>query len=722
QNVTEAQASHSLMEPSDPRERDQAEHQSPADETHSIGGLGSGLQIQYQCGDCRFLFESLNLWQQHRKLGKCLLAEEEPGGGANELEYAELVAGQHEQQQLIEAGKQTAAQIEADAQVVVHIEQLVEADGQSAGHSRQLVEADYQAAGHTELLIETDEQGAVVRGEQWTPLAEAGESGAEEMRVVVGPGNWRTVKVEQLQRECRERERAVSQDHSYLQCDEACESWGLGAAGTDEQKEAEKATAEVDAEIIQSASEREVDKTQDENAASRKRGNRKSKTNSAGVPSQSLLCVDCGCGFSLVPELVAHRRTHHDLEGALHRCSICGESFLNTTLFLYHRRQHRKKEHEGQGEEETQVEEERSTGDLERPVSTDHTSEMGTEAEQGVLEVETESVQVIAEENVTFSITVEAGSEEQDSDQNGVPVEGEAASAEVTPSFLCVACGSAFSTELELAEHRRAQHALGEALHRCNECGQEFMSTTLFLYHRRGHREGSGEKGSGEATSMENIPGTPKRVGLLSSASVTPKRTSGPTLSLLRKRQRAEIVAHNGSDISKDSTTGHDDSAGASKLQKHDPLPEAQRDSLPAPPELYRDWSRAPLPHTCPHCGRTFTRRCLLRAHVFSHTGEKLFSCKVCGKAFTCSSNLMRHSRTHLGARPYTCECCGKTFSQSSTLKRHQFTHASEDGSRQRPYSCEDCPSRFQTRAQLQRHRYRSCTSRLSSPSEWFNR
>ncbi|KPP65748.1 zinc finger protein 574-like [Scleropages formosus] len=703
ENDTGAQACASLMKPGDPQEPDQAKPQSPAQGTPSRGSPGSDLHIQYQCGDCGFLFESLNLWQQHRKLGECLLAEEEPGGGANELEYAELIAGQHDGK-LIEAGRQTAAQTEADGQVVVHIEQLVEADGQSAGHIQQLVHAGGQSSGHVQQLVEADGQGESVRAEEWTPLEETGESGADKTRVAVGTESWRTAKVDELRRECRERERAVSQDHSYLQCDEAGESEGPGAAGTEKQKEAETVAAEVGAETTQSASEKEDDKSHDQNVASRKRGSRKSKASSASASSQSLLCVDCGCGFGLVPELVAHRRTHHGLEGPLHRCNICGESFLNTTLFLYHRRQHRKREHEGQGGEEAQLEEERSVGALERAISIDQTLETASRGEQGILEVETESVQVIAEENLTFSMTVEAATEEHVSDQTEVPAGVAAAPAEKALSFLCVACGSGFNTEPELVEHRRAHHALGEALHRCTECGQGFMNTTLFLYHRRAHRDTDGERGAGEATSMENSPGASKRLELLSPASVTPKRTSSPALSLLRKSQ-TENGGRGGADVSKDRVTGGDVATGDSQQQKCDPVPELHKNDLPAPPELYRDWSRTPLPHACPHCGRTFTRRCLLRAHVFSHTGEKLFSCKVCGKAFTCSSNLMRHSRTHLAARPYTCECCGKTFSQSSTLKRHRFTHASEDGAGQRPHACDDCPSRFHTRTQLQRHR-----------------
>lgn len=59
------------------------------------------------------------------------------------------------------------------------------------------------------------------------------------------------------------------------------------------------------------------------------------------------------------------------------------------------------------------------------------------------------------------------------------------------------------------------------------------------------------------------------------------------------------------------------------------PVTDSDATNLPPPAKLMQDWARTPLPHVCPHCGKTFTRRVFLRAHVYSHTGEKLFTCKV---------------------------------------------------------------------------------------------
>lgn len=145
-------------------------------------------------------------------------------------------------------------------------------------------------------------------------------------------------------------------------------------------------------------------------------------------------------------------------------------------------------------------------------------------------------------------------------------------------------------------------------------------------------------------------------------------------------------------------------------------LPDA---TLEATAKLSRDWSRTPLPHECPHCGQGFTRRSLLREHVFQHTGEKLFNCNVCNKSFPTPSGLLRHSLCHGPPRSFTCPICTKTFSQPASLKRHMPTH--EEGAERRGQArskgrgrppgdtrlltCPDCPASFKLDSQLQMHR-----------------
>uniref|UniRef100_A0A8C6NJG0 Zinc finger protein 574 n=1 Tax=Nothobranchius furzeri TaxID=105023 RepID=A0A8C6NJG0_NOTFU len=332
-----------------------------------------------------------------------------------------------------------------------------------------------------------------------------------------------------------------------------------------------------------------------EDSSPRRRGvNKKPK------PEAVLLCVDCGLCFGMVSELVTHRKTQHGFEEALHRCTVCGESFLNTTLFLYHRKQHRQK-----GEE-------------------------------------------------TVVMVSEVYSQKNRNDTQPSP--GAMTSTFTQPElFFCTLCGTDFSDDRALAAHRKQKHNLDKHLHCCSYCGETFMNTTQYLYHWRHHRF----------------------------------------------------------------TTRTEVTDGAATV---DGGTSADPDNLnhPPPAKLLQDWARTPLPHVCPYCGKTFTRRVFLRTHVFSHTGEKLFTCKVCSKSFTNSQSLLRHSMNHTGTRPFCCDVCGKSFSQAATLKRHQRIHTSTEPPRKRGrkpvynldiegaahvYSCPSCPSRFSNEEQLNHHK-----------------
>uniref|UniRef100_A0A8C7J070 Zinc finger protein 574 n=1 Tax=Oncorhynchus kisutch TaxID=8019 RepID=A0A8C7J070_ONCKI len=356
-------------------------------------------------------------------------------------------------------------------------------------------------------------------------------------------------------------------------------------------------------------------------------------------PPSSLLCVDCGSSFGMVSELVTHRKAQHGLKEALHHCTVCGESFLNTTLFLYHRKQHKEKGKEGVTQTQAQ-------GGQMQDADYQYYK---------ILTLQQEVVEESKEETVGVVDSQNNGTEKQN--RAGTPSISTVSTSALVKvvqgqSFLCAQCGASFTKEPELSAHRRDKHGLNEPLHHCSQCGQSFMNTTQYLYHRRQHR---GEPGTG---------------------------------------------------------------AGAATPPQGSPLGEQPDINLPPPAKLMQDWSRTPLPHVCPHCGQTFTRRGFLRAHVFSHTGEKLFTCKVCQKSFASSPNLLRHSLTHMGTKPFPCSVCGKRFSQPGVLKRHGLTHSQPKSRRRRSrwkvrgedgesqlFACPNCTARFQTDQQLQEHR-----------------
>lgn len=206
-------------------------------------------------------------------------------------------------------------------------------------------------------------------------------------------------------------------------------------------------------------------------------------------PEPVLLCVDCGSCFGLVSELVAHRKTQHGFEEALHRCSVCGECFLNTTLFLYHRKQHRQK----------------------------------------------------GEENVVM--VTEETSDEACTQSSGIADQGQEAAPSVAgvslpqpELFLCTHCGQSFSEVEGLVTHRKQKHDLDEPLHTCSTCGEGFMNTTQYLYHRRLHRLTSetemadvAETGNETATSdSQDVPQSTKRL-------LSPSSSAGVGSPLLKR-------------------------------------------------------------------------------------------------------------------------------------------------------------------------------------------
>ncbi|XP_042160344.1 zinc finger protein 574 [Oncorhynchus tshawytscha] len=422
-------------------------------------------------------------------------------------------------------------------------------------------------------------------------------------------------------------------------------------------------------------------------------------------PPSSLLCVDCGSSFGMVSELVTHRKAQHGLKEALHHCTVCGESFLNTTLFLYHRKQHKEKGKEGVTQTQAQG------GQMQ---DADYQYYKILTLQQEVVE---EMVEESKEETVGVADSQNNGTEKQNWD--GTPsISTVSTSALVkvvqVQSFLCAQCGASFTKEPELSAHRRDKHGLNEPLHHCSQCGQSFMNTTQYLYHRRQHR-GEPGTGAGAATPPQGSPRAPKR--MLSPPAASSSAASGSPAKIPAIRIRSI------NDLNENKDQGKEVNPVILKEEQEENIVVGEQPdtNLPPPAKLMQDWSRTPLPHVCPHCGQTFTRRGFLRAHVFSHTGEKLFTCKVCQKSFASSPNLLRHSLTHMGTKPFPCSLCGKRFSQPGVLKRHGLTHSQPKSRRRRSrwkkrtpegedgesqlFACPNCTARFQTDQQLQEHR-----------------
>lgn len=83
-------------------------------------------------------------------------------------------------------------------------------------------------------------------------------------------------------------------------------------------------------------------------------------------------------------------------------------------------------------------------------------------------------------------------------------------------------------------------------------------------------------------------------------------------------------------------------------------------------------WQRPTGPHCCKACGKSFHYIYTLRAHVQTHTVDKLQICGLCGKHLESTQRLIQHLRTHVETnKSYKCGKC----SSSNFLKLHRSFH-----------------------------------------------
>jgi hypothetical protein len=78
-----------------------------------------------------------------------------------------------------------------------------------------------------------------------------------------------------------------------------------------------------------------------------------------------------------------------------------------------------------------------------------------------------------------------------------------------------------------------------------------------------------------------------------------------------------------------------------------------------------------------PGCGKVFTGKRHLIAHMRWHEGVKGFVCDRadCEMAFYKKSRLEIHKRLHTGEKPFKCDVCEKCFSDRSNLNTHKKIH-----------------------------------------------
>ncbi|XP_041634933.1 sal-like protein 4 [Cheilinus undulatus] len=78
--------------------------------------------------------------------------------------------------------------------------------------------------------------------------------------------------------------------------------------------------------------------------------------------------------------------------------------------------------------------------------------------------------------------------------------------------------------------------------------------------------------------------------------------------------------------------------------------------------------------------------------------------CGVCLRVLSCPRALQLHQATHLGERPFPCKLCGRSFSTKGSLRAHLATHRARPANSRALNSCPLCPRKFTNALVLQHH------------------
>ena len=121
-------------------------------------------------------------------------------------------------------------------------------------------------------------------------------------------------------------------------------------------------------------------------------------------------------------------------------------------------------------------------------------------------------------------------------------------------------------------------------------------------------------------------------------------------------------------------------------------------------------------PWTCAYCGKTYSRKRVLRTHEIMCSGQRPFPCKLCDRKYPVKWQLDTHMLKHTGERPFQCKYCGNTFTTKSAMDTHEryFCRQGRLHLQQDRLTCENCRISFWSLRCLEDHK---CDAAQANPA-----
>ncbi|XP_034484179.1 zinc finger protein 431-like [Drosophila innubila] len=203
-------------------------------------------------------------------------------------------------------------------------------------------------------------------------------------------------------------------------------------------------------------------------------------------------------------------------------------------------------------------------------------------------------------------------------------------------NFVCQYCQKSFASAYHCKTHEKL-HTRNDCFE-CKICGSSFPFGSRLTKHLRTHEKGKKTKTDGDVQKEVKEPVVIKK----------PKIPAKP-----RDLRRVEVV--NISQL-----------AGTAVNPFPSVLVSSPQDNL----------TKSEGKPICLDCDKNFTTIGNLRIHIKTvHDKIKDFACRFCPNRFSKKCNLRRHEYTHTGEKPYECKVCNQHFGHDKTLINHMKSH-----------------------------------------------